>query len=746
MTRVARGWALSAMSMMLLLAVAVPAQAKSTQLVAAASSSWQTNDAVWALAYSKGRIYLGGVFSSVRPPGAALGTEEVARSRLAAFDAATGELVQEFNPGVNGQVWTLNVSPDGNTLYVGGNFTKVKGQDRQRLAALDISTPASVLTPFAPSLNNVVRALSSTATTVYAGGTFTNAGGQPRQRAAAFNTAGGVLPWAPAIDGSVLAMLAMPTSDRVIVGGDFSNVNGIHHRALGSVDATAGTTNMPMDDGIIPSCNGCSQKSVVKSIVTDGTSVYVGAEGTGGGWFDGTVKVDPISGRQIWKDNCLGATQAVAVVNNVLYGGSHAHDCTEVASGVAGGFPQDPVTRGWHHLTAESTTDGTLLPWFPNTNAGPTTPNTVLEVGPRALATDGTQLFVAGHFSTVNGAPQQGFTRFSTGPDTLAPSKPAKPAVTSNDAGEVTVRWTGTSDLDDGTLTYRLYRNNGTNPIYTTPPVSSWFWLPSQFVYRDTALPPGTVYSYRVEAVDEAGNSSGRSTQTLVTVASTSNGGYAAAVLVDAPRLAWRLDETSGSTAADSSGSNRSGRYLGGLAQNQPGVLLGSPAVSLTDGFIAAEGSGAAATSAFSVELWFKTTTRTGGRLIGFGNSQTGTSSSYDRHVYMNDGGQLMFGVYVGRTEVAWSRNAYNDGTWHHMVATQDGAGMSLYVDRVKVATNPTTGAQNFTGYWRVGNDNLNGWPRKPASSAFEGSVDEVAVYGTAVSSARVLQHYTVAD
>jgi hypothetical protein len=44
--------------------------------------------------------------------------------------------------------------------------------------------------------------------------------------------------------------------------------------------------------------------------------------------------------------------------------------------------------------------------------------------------------------------------------------------------------------------------------------------------------------------------------------------------------------------------------------------------------------------------MWFKTTTTSGGTLIGFGNSQTGVSGSTDRQILMSNTGQLHFGVY----------------------------------------------------------------------------------------------------
>ena len=109
----------------------------------------------------------------------------------------------------------------------------------------------------------------------------------------------------------------------------------------------------------------------------------------------------------VWQNDCLGATQALVVINGYLFKGSHAHDCAYAP----GGFPQVSNSSGnlvTYHLLDQSLTDGSLAHWTPSTNA------TVL--GPRAMATDGKQLFAGGDFTTVNGKPQQGFARFGPAP------------------------------------------------------------------------------------------------------------------------------------------------------------------------------------------------------------------------------------------------------------------------------------------------------------------------------------------
>ena len=107
----------------------------------------------------------------------------------------------------------------------------------------------------------------------------------------------------------------------------------------------------------------------------------------------------------------------------------------------------------------------------------------------------------------------------------------------------------------------------------------------------------------------------------------------------------------------------------------------------------------------YSLEAWFKTSTTTGGKIIGFGNSPDGISNNYDRHVYMTPDGSLIYGVWVGFGETLQTAPGYNDGAWHHVVATQGAEGMRLYVDGALKGSNGQANAQDYTGYWHVGGD-----------------------------------------
>jgi len=143
----------------------------------------------------------------------------------------------------------------------------------------------------------------------------------------------------------------------------------------------------------------------------------------------------------------------------------------------------------------------------------------------------------------------------------------------------------------------------------------------------------------------------------------------------------------------------------------------------------------------FSVELWFNTTTSQGGKLIGFGDSQTGGSGSYDRHLYMTNSGQLILGIWNGGSTTVQTSSAYNDGAWHHAVGTWASGTLSLYVDGALIGA-ASGSPQNFSGFWRLGYDNIGGWPSGPSSYHFAGKIDEAAVYGYALTSTQVANHY----
>ncbi|NJQ04691.1 LamG-like jellyroll fold domain-containing protein [Streptomyces lonarensis] len=720
-------------------AEAAPALTPPVGITADELPTWQTNGIVWALAEAGGTVFVGGTFSTVRPPGAAAGTQEEPVANFVALDAASGEPVADcdlrFTAGsVAAAVRSLAVSPDGATLYVGGTFGSVNGVGASNVAAFDTTTCERRSFPVA--VPSTVRALAATDERVYLGGDFNTVAGQPRQRFAAVTTAGALEGWRADADEPGRAIEVTPDGDNVILGGDFFRLNGRDSHALAVVDAVTGATTRDYPLGFI------EQRSVVKGLTVDDTGFYTANEGTGGGAFDGRIALELSTFDQRWRDTCLGATQDVTVHQGVLYSGHHAHDCSTMGS-----FPDGPR----FHLFAQSVDDPTLLGWFPDTNDG-----LGEAIGPRVILTaedlpqdDRDFIWVGGGFTTVNGSPQWGLTRFASGPDTGAPERPEVSAH-SLAAGEATVTWRSSLDLDDSLLTYRVYRDSGTTPVHTVQG-SSYPWQRPQLSFTDTGLTPGQSYSYRVTASDAAGNTSAQSLPATVTAAAGSQP-YADAVLADDPVLYWRHDETGGFYASDVSGNDNSGVHRGNPSRGVTPAAVpypGARGIGYTGGITTYTYSDTAFDSPgrFSVETWFRTESTQGGRIIGFSRNIWRTSTSYDKHVYMRDSGQLVFGTQGSGRQFVTSPRSYNDGRWHHLVATQGTNGLRLYVDGQLVASNANiTSNLNYRGYWRTGADNLSGWNSRPSSDGFQGQLDETAVYHHTLTAARVTAHHNAAS
>jgi Concanavalin A-like lectin/glucanases superfamily len=734
-----------------------------------ALSTWQTDSTVWAIAHGNGVVYVGGQFLNALPPGVAAGTTtgEVSRTYLAAFNSTTGALITSFDPVISSTtsssslgVYALALSPGGGTLYVGGLFNHVNGQYRDNLAAFNTSTGA--LTSWAPSAYGKVNALAvaPNGQEIYAGGGFdelgtsgTTAGIQARTYVGAVDASGNLQPWAPVLDNAVAALAVDPDDSQVLVGGYFGNINGVHQPGAAAVDPVNGRTNIPWGANIVPDSSSCYPPAVKTIVVSNGVA-YLGSEGTGGGCFDGdfAVGLSATSDSLVWQNDCLGATQSLVVINGYLFKGSHAHDCAYAP----GGFPQVASGSGYltYHLLDQSLTDGSLGHWTPTDNA------TLL--GPRAMATDGNRLFLGGDFTTVNGKNQRGFAIFPAKPDSVDPSNPTTaPTVSSTSAGTVTVSFPAVSSADVGTLNYEIFRDGGKTPIATLT-ATSWPWALPKLHYQDTGLAAGSSHTYTYAATDGT-HLTGRSPSSAsVTVASASPAlTYSQTVLKDKPSLFWPLNDT-GSTAADASPNGFNGNYTGGTTQGVPGPLTGSRATAFggSNGNVVSQKK-VTGPQTFTVEGWFKTTANTGGKIIGFGNYQYGLSTGYDRHIYMMNDGQLVFGVYNSKDETIETPNVYNDGQWHDVVATYNasdttGPNLALYVDGHLIGTATSSSAQSYTGYWRVGGDNLNGWnldpwgsnsqgTTQPNSYYFNGTVADVAVYPTALTAAQVTAHFAAA-
>ena len=725
---------------------------------------------VWTQEVVGNTVFAGGSFSNARPAGAAPGTNLMPRSNILAYNITTG-VITSFAPVINGQVKVITASPDGSRIYVGGSFNTVNGQTRWNIAAFDVATGALSST-FRPAVGgSYVNAIEVTNSAVYVGGLIGAAAGVTRKNLAAFNLNGALLGWAPTSDLQVDSMVLTPQRDKLIIAGRFGTVNNVSQRGLAALDLSSGA-NLPwaitstVMNGV-PAGTTSAGRAGIWELEADANAIY------GTGWvyanktvgnLEGLFSAEPGSGAVRWIADCHGDHYGVYSDGTNVYSTGHEHAC-ETANGMPQKSPSPGNMRNATVMTAAP--KGTLLRtpyvntiyadwsgypapafvnWYPDWITGGADGG---QAGWTATGA-GDYLLIGGEQAFVNGQRSQGITRFSRNPSTGKDSGPRlsaaswTPTAASTTSGSVRVTIPANWDRDDLNISYRLMRTGQSQPV-ATKTVQSTYWEQPVVVLNDTGLPPGSAQSYRVVAVDGDGNVANSAT-VPVTVASAAGSPYVESVLDDGASLYWRMGGSAAQGANDLAGSN-DGVVRSGVTSSSTGALTSEPGPSYTfngttSGFINSTDVTPVGQS-FSTELWFKTTTVLGGRLIGYGNASTGSSASYDRHVYMQNDGRLTFGTHPGIPRTITTSGTYRDGGWHHVVATQGWDGMKLYVDGKLAGTLPDNTSQNYLGFWRVGGDNLTGWPNRPTSSYFAGQIDEAAVYDRVLSAQEVTERYT---
>ena len=725
----------------------------------------QINGVVWAQVVVGDTVYAGGSFTAARPAGAAAGTSEVPRSNAVAYNITNGNLTG-WSPQFNGQVRTLAVSPDRTRLYIGGSFTTVNGVARKRIAAFDVAT-GNLIADFAPPVNYDVYSIAATNSTVYAGGDFQSVGTKDRGYLAAFQaTNGALLDWAPqAAGGKVWAIVLNPDGSKLAVAGQFTSLNGSTNPGygLGMLDTTTGAS-LPMAVNSVVR-NGAAAAGVT-SLASDGANIYGGGYTFGsGGTLEGTFAASWNGGQTVFIDDCHGDIYSIFPRGGALYAAGHTHYCGNI-----GGFPQTtPDWTFYRGIAFGKQSTGTvmhdpygypdfaglpassLLTWFPSINAGTYTGQVQ---GPWSVSGNDDYVVMAGEFTKVNGKAQQGLVRFprkelsanAQGPTLFNTTYPLN--VSSTQEGTVRINWQTNTDIDNRSLTYRVYRDDQLKSglVYETV-ASADAWNPYTMGFTDSGLAAGSTHRYRVAVTDPFGNIA-NSPWTSITVAATgTDSRYRQNTYKRQPVDYWRMDEATGSVAADTVGV-RPLTLASGVAKGVAGAIPGDPSTGFT---FNGTSTGIGYTNqlisppnVFSLETWFKTNSLTGGKLIGFGSKQTGNSSSYDRQVYLDNAGHLTFGVYNVSAQVVTSPGTYRDNKWHHVVASLGPDGMKLYVDGALIGQKATVtyGQGGYWGYWRIGGDALSGWPSQPSSNYFKGSLDEVAIYHRALSATEVNAAY----
>ncbi|MFC5381901.1 PKD domain-containing protein [Aquipuribacter nitratireducens] len=744
----------------------VPPPGTPATVAADALPTVQVNGVVWSQAVIGDRVWAAGSFTTARPAGSAPGQNEVDRRNVLVYDIRTGQRDTTFTEWLNATGHVVAASPDGRRVYVGGDFTSASGVRHERIVAFDAVTGRAVHA-FDAHLDARVSAIAATNDTVYVGGSFLSANGVPRTRLAAFRASdGALLDWAPtAQDQPVQALTLTRDGSRLYVGGKFLGLNGNGVKGLGALDPVTGSS-LPVPAAAVIRNGG--ERGGITSLAVDGDTLY-GTGFTFGslavGNLEGVFAARAGDGQLTWVADCHGDHYSVAPVGDTVYAAGHAHYCGNVGS-----FGQTTPWRFDRALAFSTQPKGTLLPnsvdsgryfdfgglprpdalhWYPYMDAGTYTGQ---NQGPWSVTGNADYVAFGGEFTEAMNIRQQGLVRFARHglrPEVIGPQSSASltPVLDTLEPGSVRVAWQTSWDYDNRALTYRVVRNGQVSaPVHTVTVDSASFDRP-YLSFTDTDVVPGQTYAYRVYVRDGVGNENRGNTVTTTVAGGTALTSYPRRVRADGAQHLWRLGEASGPVKDRAGGDDLT--LSSGATRQVPGAVVGDP-----DGAVGFSGTstGSAASSGavmgpqvFSVEAWVRTSSTAGGKIVGFGNQRTGNSQTFDRHLYVDSGGRVGFGVYPGASRVLRSATAVVDGQWHHVVGTLGTDGQKLYVDGALVAQNAaTTSATPVTGYWRVGGDNLSGWPNRPASDYLDGQVDEVAVYHSVLTPQTVATHHAL--
>lgn len=297
-------------------------------------------------------LYLGGSFATVNPA-------FTFRFNAAAFDTTGAGTLLPFDPQMCDQVKTLELTGDGSTLYMGGDFTCVNSETtadtRNRIAAFSTAGAGTLVAGFDPNANGTVEdlLLAPGETTIYAGGAFTTIGGASRNQFAEITLADGT---ATALDAGIAGTpetvytVALSSDESTIyIGGDseLTTIGGQPRRYFGEINATTGAVT-----DFYPAFNGD-----VHVVAASGGEVFVGGSFTGFAGADvlNLIAVDTSDSSLISTfvpepDNIIRAL-SLSSDDALLYAGG---DFLDVNSG---------TTR--NYLAAFNTTDGTATAFDP---------------------------------------------------------------------------------------------------------------------------------------------------------------------------------------------------------------------------------------------------------------------------------------------------------------------------------------------------------------------------------------------
>ena len=163
-----------------------------------------------------GKILVGGQFTSIGGS---------TRNRMARLDATTG-LADSFNPNADRIIGAIALQTDGKIL-VSGSFSFIGGQFRHHVARLNPTNGSPDSFNPEPDLFGGVASFAVQANgAVVVGGSFTTIAGQLRDRVARLDAVTGLPDSFNPIANHIVTSIAMQADGKILAGGHFTEMGG----------------------------------------------------------------------------------------------------------------------------------------------------------------------------------------------------------------------------------------------------------------------------------------------------------------------------------------------------------------------------------------------------------------------------------------------------------------------------------------------------------------------------------------
>ncbi len=223
---------------------------------------------------------------------------------------------------------------------------------------------------------------------------------------------------------------------------------------------------------------------------------------------------------------------------------------------------------------------------------------------------------------------------------------------------------------------------------------------------------------------------------------------YASAVISDAPVAYYRLDDAGG-TLLDATTNHLNGSYGSAVTHHAPGLLqsntdpgAGFPGGTYTANSIASVPANPLLQPAgASLEAWVSEPSATSSEndIIAYGQGQVG-GVVYSLRISSANKFYARFVTPSGPINLTGA-TVLVPGTAYHAVATYDGTTANLYVNGSLEATAAGAGSLSYAGANGYGLG-IGDSQASTVLPVFNGTIDEVAIYPSALSAARVAAHY----